>query len=345
MQMKSSMKALLVGLTVLSFLGGACKSGGREEPTPPPPTPQPEKPKEYLKPNPIRSIRILDEDENLVTTAFFSEAGDLSRVIVELAQTDGRRELAQEYLYDRTAFGNRITRYTNHGLRGTKAEWTYFRYKPQSYYSLLPNALRKYYNGVERIATYTPLGTTSHSIDYVWQSMYQITSKRIDNYETMRSEYVQIQHKWINSGGVAVRIHEYSRSSFWGSKRPELETTIDIDEQGREVKRTFIDYEGGGSVDGATYWTSLTTETEYKYDTNSPYLSQLGYTSKKETISKALQPGVQIYTESYQDIEQNEYGLVSKRWRNVRYSDTSQGRDDRYSHPQIITYEYYPSKK
>lgn len=345
MQMKFSMKTFLVALTILGFLGGACKSGRREEPIPPPPSPQPEKPKEYLKPNPIRSIRILDEDENLVTTAFFSETGDLSRVIKELVQADGGRELAQYYLYEHTSFGNRITRYTNHGLRGMKVEQTIFRYRPQSHYSLPPNALRKYYNGIERMATYAPSGTIRYSIDYVWQDTYMITSKRVDNYETMRGEYVRIKHRWVNSGGVAVRIYEHSRSSFWADKRPELETTIDIDEQGREVKRTFIDYEGGGSIDGATYWTSLTTETEYKYDDHSPYFVQLGYTSKKETTSKALQPGMQVYTESYQDVELNEYGLVSKRWRNVRYLDASQGKDQRYSHPQTITYEYYPSTK
>ena len=133
-----------MALATLSLTFSACKSSKRDEPIPPPP-PQPEKPKEYLKPNPIKTIIIQDEDESLVTTASYSEEGDLIKSIVELVQPDGERQLAQEYLYERAFYGNRIIRYTNHGLRGTKAEVTVFRYRYSSGMSSLPTPLRRYY--------------------------------------------------------------------------------------------------------------------------------------------------------------------------------------------------------
>lgn len=336
--------SLLVALATLSLTFSACKSSKRDEPIPPPP-PQPEKPKEYLKPNPIKTIIIQDEDESLVTTASYSEEGDLIKSIVELVQPDGERQLAQEYLYERAFYGNRIIRYTNHGLRGTKAEVTVFRYRYSSGMSSLPTPLRRYYNDIASQITYDPLGMVSYAIYYQWENSGRLISKRIVDHSTNKREYVRLQHTEYDGRGSRAQIIERSASSFWGSKRPELETTIDVDRQGREVKRTFIDYEGGGSIDGATYWTSLTTTTEYKYDDNSPYLSQLGYAYKKETTSKAMQSGMQIYVESYRNTEVNEYGLVSKRWREVSYMDTSNSTNSSGSHPQTITYEYYPAKK
>ena len=340
--MKRSTTNLLVALATLSLTFSACKSSRKDEPIPPSP-PQPEKPKEYLKPAPIKTITIQDEDEDLVTTASYSKAGDLTKVVVELIQPGGGRQLAQEYLYERASRGNRVTRYTSYGLRGTKAEIIAFHYE-NPYGSMPPHTapFLRYYNGIEKQITYDPLGTISNAIYYLREGRGEmVISKQIIDYTNNRREYVRIRNK----GGNTPQIFEKSTSSYWGNKRPELETTIDVDQQGREIKRTFIDYEGGGSVDGATYWTSLTTVTEYKYDDSSPYLSQLGCSYKKETTSKATKSGMQIYTESYRNTEMNEYGLISKRWRDVSYMDTSNSTNSSNSYPQTITYEYYSSKK